>query len=227
VTRPLSSAARGSVEAALAALRRGEVVAVATDTVYGLVCDPADPNAVDRVFALKRRPAELELTLLAAAITDLEDLVRWNESARRLAAAFWPGPLTLILPRTEASRAWELGERSGTVGVRVPDHPIARAVLAASGPVAATSANVSGLPPLTDGAALVEAFGDAVDVYLTVPAADPMVRGASPNAASTVVDLTGHEPRVLREGPVTAEQLRTALRTTGEGGGSVPPGGTR
>jgi L-threonylcarbamoyladenylate synthase len=216
-----------AVAAAVAAILAGRLVVLPTETVYGIACRPDDPAATARLFAAKRRPAALNLPLLAP-----DDEQAWHVAvpdgrAVALASAFWPGPLTLILPRTEASRAWELGEASGTVGVRVPDHPIARAVMAASGPAAATSANVSGLPPLTDGDALVEAFGDAVDVYLTVPAADPVVRSAISNAASTVVDLTGHEPRVLREGPVTVEQLGTALRTAGEGGGPLPLGGTR
>lgn len=198
MTRPLSSAARGSVEAALAALRRGEVVAVATDTVYGLVCDPADPNAVDRVFALKRRPAELELTLLAAAITDLEDLVLWNESARRLAAGFWPGPLSLVLPR--GVRRLAIPRRGTTLSVRVPDHATLIHLLRRSGPLASTSANRHGAAAALTGVAVRRAFGAEVTA---------VVGGGRPGGmASTIIDCSVTPPRILRDGPIDSGRLR-------------------
>jgi L-threonylcarbamoyladenylate synthase len=194
----MSSPATRTVDAALAALRRGEVVAVATDTVYGLVCDPAAPAAVDRIYALKRRPADLELTLLAADAVDLEGLVRWNPTARALGAAFWPGPLSLVLPVGDQRLA--IPRQGLTLSVRVPDHPRLRELLRRSGPLASTSANRHGAPAATSATALRRDFGTDVAVVLS---------GSRPGGvASTIIDCTVTPPRVLRAGPIDSRRLR-------------------
>jgi L-threonylcarbamoyladenylate synthase len=186
------------VEEALAALRRGEVIAVVTDTVYGLACDPADAAAVDRVFALKRRPAELELTLLAGEEDDLDDLVRWTPVARRLAATFWPGPLSLVLPVGE--RRLAVPRHGDTLSVRVPDHDALRALLRQSGVLASTSANRHGEAPLGDAAALRREFGSEIGAVLS--------GGRPGGSASTIIDCSGSSPRVLRDGPIDSHRLR-------------------
>jgi L-threonylcarbamoyladenylate synthase len=194
----MAAASSGSVDAALAALARGEVVAVTTDTVYGLVCDPANLEAVDRIFALKRRPAELELTLIAAAAADLEDLVRWNEVARRLAATFWPGPLSLVLPGGE--RRLAVPRRGTTLSVRVPDHAPLIELLRRSGPLASTSANRHGAPAAVSAAAVRRAFGAQVTV---------VVAGGRPRGmASTIIDCSVTPPRIRRDGPIDSGRLR-------------------
>jgi L-threonylcarbamoyladenylate synthase len=195
VTEGPSSAS--SIERALVALRRGEVIAVVTDTVYGLACDPADRAAVERVFALKRRPAALELTLLAADAADLEEVVRWSAVAERLAQAFWPGPLSLVLPVGE--RRLAVPRRGDTLSVRVPDHDVLRSLLRRSGPLASTSANRHGQPPLTTPTAVRREFGPAIGAVL---------RGRRPGgSASTIIDCSGSSPRVLRDGPIDSHRL--------------------
>ena len=185
------------VGAALDALRRGEVIAVATDTVYGLACDPADAGAVDRVYALKRRPASLELTLLAASRSQLEGLVAWPPAAERLAAAFWPGPLSLVLP--VGGRRLAVPRLGDTLSVRVPGSPQLLALLEQSGPLASTSANVHGEPPAMSAAAVRDQFGDAVAVVLS---------GSRPGGlASTIIDCSVTPPRVLRDGPLDSRRL--------------------
>ena len=134
-------------------------------------------------------------------------LVEPTAAAAALAACFWPGPLTLVLTRSTLSAPWYLGKREASIGVRVPADPISLAILRLAGPLAATSANISGRPPLLDPDPIVEAFGDSVAVYLVLPAGVRPI-GQRP---STVLDLTGPAPRVVREGPIDAEAIRTAL----------------
>lgn len=197
----MAEASGGSVDAAVAALARGEVVAVATDTVYGLVCDPANGEAVDRIFALKRRPAALELTLLAATAADLEDLVCWTEVARGLGAAFWPGPLSVVLPA--GVRRLAVPRRGTTLSVRVPDHAPLLELLRRSGPLASTSANRHGAPAAVSGAAVRRAFGTEVTV---------VVAGGRPRGvASTIIDCSVTPPRILRDGPIDSRRLRGFL----------------
>ena len=193
----MSSPASDSVEA-LAALRRGEVVAVATDTVYGLVCDPAHAAAVDRIFALKHRPDDLELTILAADASDLEGVVLWNGASRELAEAFWPGPLSLVLP--VGARRLAIPRHGSTLSVRIPDHQGLRDLLRRSGPLASTSANRHGAPAATSAAAVRREFGASIAVV--VPGGRP--RGM----ASTIIDCSVTPPRVLREGPIDSHRLR-------------------
>jgi len=194
----MSSAATDSVDAALAALGRGEVVAVATDTVYGLVCDPADRAAVDRIYALKQRPADLELTLIAAGIDDFEGLVRWTAEAEQLATAFWPGPLSLVLPLGQ--RGLAIPRRRTTLSVRVPDHASLGQLLRRGGPLASTSANRHGAPAARTAAAVRRAFGAEI---ITV------VAGGRPGGmASTIIDCSVTPPRILRDGPIDSRRLQ-------------------
>ncbi len=187
--------ASGTVEAAAAAARRGELIVFPTDTVYGIGTRPDDPVATARIFAAKRRPRDLTLPLLIATSDAARRIAVFDERASRVAAACWPGALTLVLARTAVSRGWELGGDGATIGVRVPDHPVARAVLERTGALAVTSANRSGGTPGRDRAELVALFGDAVAAYVF----DDRPLG---EAASTVMDLTGRDPEILRRGDV-------------------------
>ena len=186
---------------AMAAAGRGDLIVFPTDTVYGIGCRPDVATATGRLFDAKERPRDLTLPVLAASTAVARAIARFDDRAERLALALWPGALTMVLPRTPVSAAWDLGGDATSLGVRVPDHPMALALLAA-GPLATTSANRSGEPPATTCDELVEAFGDAVDVYLCADA--PLV-----GAASTVVSLVG-ELEILRAGslhPTDIERL--------------------
>ena len=133
---------------AIAATRRGELIVFPTDTVYGIAVAPDEAAATARLFEAKQRPRDLTLPVLAGSIADARAIAALDDRAERLAAALWPGPLTLVVPRSARSAPWQLGGDGASVGVRIPAHRLARAVLA-GGPLATTSANRSGDPPAT------------------------------------------------------------------------------
>jgi L-threonylcarbamoyladenylate synthase len=207
VTRPVRQAPDASTdpvrEAADAALR-GEAIVLPTDTVYGVGTRPDDAVATARLFALKGRPANLELPVLVPSTEAARAIAEFDERASALAGRFWAGPLTLVLPRTETSRGWELGGDDETVGVRMPHHPLALAVLAQTGPLAVTSANRSGRPTPSTCEGVFDVFGDGVTVYLC----DVSALGG---AASSVVDLAHGEPRFLRAGELGEDAVRAVL----------------
>jgi L-threonylcarbamoyladenylate synthase len=182
----------------------GELIVVPTDTVYGIGTRPDDPVATARLFDAKQRPRELEVPVLASTLAQLGTVARFDDRSERLAEAFWPGPLTLVLPRTPLSSAWELGGDPDTLGVRIPDHRLTRVVLAATGPLAVTSANRSGEPPARTCDELEEVFGDLVRVYLCQ---DEPLEGP----ASTVVDVAHGRPRLVRVGAVDPKEIERLL----------------
>jgi len=205
-SRHVFRAARPAVEALLT----GGLVVFPTETVYGIACRPDDPAATAKLFEAKRRPRGLNLPVLAATAGAALALAEAPVEAAVLAAAFWPGPLTMVLRRSAASSSWDLGDERETIGVRVPDLLLARAVLEATGPLGVTSANLSGEPPAADRVALVATFGDAVALYLVATGAPPT------GAPSTVVDLTdAPRLRVLRAGDVSRERIDGALAASG------------
>lgn len=182
-----------TIDQAVTALAAGRVVGMPTDTVYGLAADPSDREALHGLLALKGRPEERPIALLAADIEQARTLAEFSEAAERLSVSHWPGPLTLVLPREPGLPDWLGDPHQGTVGVRVPDHPVASRLLAAFGPLAVTSANRSGEPPVTSAEEARLLFGGLVAVYLP---------GTAPGGeASTVVDTTVEPYRVLRRGP--------------------------
>jgi tRNA threonylcarbamoyl adenosine modification protein (Sua5/YciO/YrdC/YwlC family) len=196
------------VEEAVAAARRGALIVFPTDTVYGIGTRPDDPAATARVFAAKERPPDLTLPVLVDGLDSARTLARFDDLAERFAEAWWPGPLTLVLPRTQLASPWDLGGDPGTVGIRVPGHRLALEVLRASGPLATSSANRSGEPPARTCDELLAAFGDLVAVYLCEE--EPLER-----VASTVLDLAHGPPRILRRGDVDPDEL---ARLMGPGG---------
>lgn len=185
-----------------AALAAGGVVAVPTDTVYGLACDPGNAAAVDRIYALKQRPADLELGLLLAEAQEAEGLACLDAVARRLADAFWPGPLSLVVP-VRPHLGLAVPRYTSSIMVRVPDHDLLRQLLRRTGPVASTSANPHGRPAAIRAAEVVAAFADQLDAVLD--------GGPAAGRPSTIIDCTQTPPRVLRAGPLTDEQLRPYL----------------
>lgn len=198
-----------SVDATLAALRGGESVILPTDTVYGLGVDPYHEAPVRRLLRQKKRPAEIPVALVASDLDVLLDAVPELRGRAAVAArALLPGPFTLVLPNPARRYRWLTGTRPETIGVRIPDLPAAaKAVLDGFGAVAMTSANVhGGLDP-----ARVE---DIPEEILRAAAAVIDV-GKLPGTPSTVIDLTGKEPEILREGAVPApEALATIVRAT-------------
>jgi L-threonylcarbamoyladenylate synthase len=188
---------------AVAAALGGQLIVFPTDTVYGIAARPDRPGATARLFEAKARPQGLTLPILVPTVAEARRVARFDERAERLAAACWPGGLTLVLSRTPVSEDWDLGGDSASVGIRVPAHPLALGVLAEAGPLAVTSANRSGDPPATTCDELVTAFGGDVEVYLCQE--EPLT-----GAASTVVSLLGPSLEVLRLGdldPGTLERL--------------------
>ncbi len=184
---------------AVRALGQGLPIGLPTDTVYGLAVDPFRPGATDRIFAAKRRPREVSLPVLVSGIDQALSLsTAVPDLARRLMERYWPGPLTIVIPAKPGMGA-DLGDDELTVGVRSPDHPVPQALCAAAGPLATTSANRHGEPPLTTATAVADSFGDSVPVVL-----DAGVCSGSP---STVVDCTGREMKLLREGRIPWGEL--------------------
>ena len=177
------------VETAAREVLRGGVVAFPTETVYGLAASASDAEAQYRIYEIKNRPRMLPLILMVAEPEELEGWVEVDEPARRFMMRFWPGPLTLVLKRPGASP---------TLGVRIPDHPLALRLLRIAGPLMTTSANLSGAPPAltAEEAQQLPGLAGVVD------------GGVVPGGrASTVLDLTGDTPRILREGALTATDL--------------------
>ena len=203
-THDVQADATRGVAAAVAALRRGDLAVLPTDTVYGLAADAFSPPAVARLLAAKGRGRDMPVPVLVGAWRGIDGLADQVSGAlRSLVETFWPGPLTLVV-RAAPSLAWDLGETRGTVAVRMPLHPVALAVLAETGPLAVSSANRSGLAPATTVGEALEQLGSSVAVYLDGGvSSDPV--------PSTILDLTGERPLLRRSGPLDADALRALL----------------
>ena len=199
-TRPTALAA------AAAAVRAGRLVVIPTDTVYGIGADAFDGRAVADLLAAKHRGPDMPLGVLVGSWSTIDGLVGSVPAvARDLVEAFWPGGLSLVLPHAP-SLAWDLGTTRGTVMLRMPLHPVALELLREVGPMAQSSANVSGQAPATTAQEARDQLGDSVEVYL-----DGGV--CATGVASTIVDLTGDAPRLRRVGAVTAEQVSEVVGT--------------
>jgi L-threonylcarbamoyladenylate synthase len=187
--------------AASAAVRRGELVVLPTDTVYGVAADAFSPTAIAGLLGAKGRGRDMPVPVLVSNFAMLDALVESvPDNARALVDEFWPGALTLVLKHTP-HLAWDLGESLGTVAVRMPADPLALELIGRTGPLGVSSANRSGHPPAVTMLDARLQLGAAVAVYLDGgPRAEPV--------PSTIVDLTGDQPRVLREGAIAAEALR-------------------
>jgi L-threonylcarbamoyladenylate synthase len=198
VQRPLG------IASAISALKGGRLVVLPTDTVYGIGADAFDNAAVAALLAAKGRGRDMPVPVLVGSWHTIDGLVySVPPAARELIRAFWPGALSLVV-RQAPSLQWDLGDANGTVMLRMPLHPVAIELLREVGPMAVSSANVSGRPAAVTAAEARNQLGELVEVYLE---AGPSAR----QAASTIVDLTSAEPRVLREGPVTAAAIAEVL----------------
>jgi tRNA threonylcarbamoyl adenosine modification protein (Sua5/YciO/YrdC/YwlC family) len=189
------------LEAAVSAIAAGSLVLLPTDTVYGVAADAFTPSAVTGLLAAKNRGRTMPVPVLIGEASTLAGLVvDLPAVATRLAEAFWPGGLTLVLEHAP-SLAWDLGDAEGTVAVRLPDDDLTRELLRRTGPLGVSSANRSGRPAATTAQEAADQLGDHAAVIL-----DGGPRASS--AASTIVDCTGPVPRVLRVGAIPVDELR-------------------
>jgi tRNA threonylcarbamoyl adenosine modification protein (Sua5/YciO/YrdC/YwlC family) len=188
-----------AVAAAAEALRAGDLVVVPTDTVYGVAADAFRPEATAKIFRAKRRSRAFPLPVLIRGPKQLLGLVTAvPETAERLMAAYWPGPLTIVVA-TDPNLSWDLGDAQGTVAVRMPLDDVTLEIIRAVGPLAVTSANLSGQPAARDVRMAQQSLQDQVAVYV-----DGGQR--ADDIPSTIVDLTRSTPHVLREGVVPADE---------------------
>ena len=197
-----------AIDAAAAAVRRGLLVVLPTDTVYGVAADAFDPDAVQALLDAKGRGREMPPPVLVSTATTLDALaVGVPDYARALVERFWPGPLTIVC-RQQTSLQWDLGETRGTVAVRMPDHEVALAVLERTGPLAVSSANITGRPAARDADEAEEMLGADVEVIVD--------SGSAPGGeASTIVDCTGSQGRILRRGALSLDALNEVLEPLG------------
>ena len=214
--QPSASTAHSHLDALQPAcehLRAAGLVILPTDTVYGIGCNAADAGAVERLLASKGRGRQMPPPVLVAGPADLTGVVaQVPEAARILMEAFWPGPLTLILD-ADAALTWDLGETSGTIAIRMPDHELALDLLRRSGPLAVTSANPTGAPPATDADSARAAFPGRVRGVDAVGTEDILLLDGGATSGpvpSTIVTLAGAHacsPRILRKGVLSPADL--------------------
>jgi L-threonylcarbamoyladenylate synthase len=199
----LSSQSSEAVPQALSILRSGGLVAFPTDTVYGVGALAFDGRAIESIYSAKYRPVEKAIPVLIGNLEDLDKVgINISDAAHKLVVRFWPGPLTILVPkRADLPVAVSA---TGTIGVRVPDHEVARALLRAAGPLAVTSANISGGQSPVTAQEVYEQLGGRIALILD--------GGKTPGGVpSTLVDSTTPEVRVLREGPISLEEILSVL----------------
>ncbi|MCW3979736.1 MAG: L-threonylcarbamoyladenylate synthase [Candidatus Bathyarchaeota archaeon] len=193
-----------NIEKAAAIIKKGGVVVYPTETVYGIGCAPYNAEAAERVCYVKGR-ADKPLPLACADAEDARGIVEFNPAAERLAERFWPGPLMLVLPARIEYSVW-VTHGAKTLGVRVPDHGVARRLAELSdGVIVSTSANRTGEPPATTAEEAADQIGEVVDLILDGGPAESQ-------PPSTVLDLSGEQLWILRAGPITGEQIKNALK---------------
>lgn len=193
-----------AIASAVSAVKGGSLVVLPTDTVYGIGADAFDSEAVSALLSAKGRGRDMPVPVLVGSWHTIEGLVySLPHTARELIRAFWPGALSLVV-RQAPSLRWDLGDAGGTVMVRMPLHPVAIELLREVGPMAVSSANISGRPAAITAKDARDQLGDLVEVYLDAGPSEQQ-------AASTIVDLTGAHPRVLRQGPVTVDAVANVL----------------
>jgi tRNA threonylcarbamoyl adenosine modification protein (Sua5/YciO/YrdC/YwlC family) len=206
-TRPEGHEA--GLAAALAAVKGGRLIVMPTDTVYGIGADAFDNDAVAALLATKHRGPDYPTPVVVGSWDTVTGLVRDADARMKaLVEAFWPGGLTIVTHQAP-SLPWNLGDTRGTVALRMPLHPVAIELLQQTGPMALSSANVHGQPSALSAAQAREQLGDSVSVYLD---GGPATIGTS----STIIDLSGHRPRILRQGAIEAARVAEVLGVSEE-----------
>ena len=192
------------IAAAAEALRGGDVVVLPTDTVFGIGADAFNNAAVAKLLATKKRGPDMPVPVLVGSWTTIQGLVReFSDTAKTLVEAFWPGGLSIIVPEAP-SLPWNLGDTRGTVLLRMPNQPLALELLQEVGPMAVSSANISGHPPAVKIHEARQQFGNAVPVYLDGGE-------ATIGQASTIVDISSGHPVIMREGAISPERIGEVL----------------
>lgn len=211
-TRTLTINDPQAIPTAKRIVQDGGLIAFPTDTIYGVAADPFNPRAIQRIFSAKERPEEKALPVLIGELEQLDTLVlHVDERLHRVAAAFWPGALTLVLPK--APKVPQELTPYPTIGVRMPNLAFTLQLLKDTGPLATTSANISGGPNPVDAASVMAQLGGRIDLILD--------GGPTPGpTASTVADLSGPEIQILRVGPITLTDLHSCLDQESK----APPG---
>lgn len=195
--------------AAIETLQAGGIVALPTDTVYGIAVALGTPGGIERLFLAKQRPPDRGVMLLLEDATQAAGIGLMGTAASALATALWPGGLTVVVPqRPDVPLPAALTGGASTIGLRVPDHAAPRALAAAVGPLPTTSANVSGLPEARDAAEILGQLGEAIDLILDAGTAHG-------GPASTVVDCSGARPVILREGAIPTSRIARILDAAG------------
>ena len=198
------SGREAGLTAAVEQVQAGRCVVLPTDTVYGIGADAFNNDAVASLLATKRRGPDMPVPVLVGSWTTIQGLVReFSDTAKTLVEAFWPGGLSIVVPEAP-SLPWNLGDTRGTVLLRMPNQPLALELLQETGPMAVSSANISGNPPATTATEARQQFGDEVPIYLdggTAEIGEP----------STIIDISGPAPRILREGAISAERIGQVL----------------
>ena len=193
-----------AITAAIDTVKSGRLIVLPTDTVYGIGADAFDSRAVAGLLAAKGRGRDMPVGVLVGSWHTISGLVyAVPDAAHELIRAFWPGALSLVVQQAP-SLQWDLGDALGTVMLRMPLQPVALEVLSKTGPMAVSSANISGQPAATTAAEAQRQLGDLVDVYLDGGPSEQQ-------AASTIVDLTAATPRLLREGPISAQRIAEVM----------------
>lgn len=194
---------------AIAVLRADGIVALPTDTVYGIAVRLETPGGIERLFHVKQRPPDRAIALLIGSVEQARQIGVLTSSAEVLASAFWPGGLTVVIARRDGTTLPDtLTGGAATIGLRVPDHPAPRALAAAVGPLPTTSANRSGLPEARNAGEIAAQLGDAIELIV-----DGGIAHGGP--ASTVVDCTGPTARVLRVGAIPVQRISEVLELAG------------
>jgi len=196
------------------AIGRGDLVVLPTDTVYGIAADAFNPVAVQKLLDAKGRGRQSPPPVLVAGIDTMAALTEHvTPEMEKLAEAFWPGGLTIVVP-ARSTLAWDLGETNGTVALRMPDHDLVREFLSETGPLAVSSANLTGQPAALTAAEALAQLGDSVAVYLDAG------ESSESRVGSTIVDATpvrdGKPVRILREGTISRDAIRDVLGSLAE-----------
>lgn len=198
-----------AMRAAVDAVKAGRLVVLPTDTLYGLGCDAFDNQAVASLLQTKHRGPDMPVPVLVGSWDTIQGLVHtYSDQARALVEAFWPGGLSIVVPQAP-SLTWNLGDTRGTVMLRMPLHPVAIELLRETGPMAVSSANISGHAPATTAIAAKQQLGNAVNVYLDGGE-------CAIGTPSSIVDLSGPAPKLLREGAISAERIGEVLGVPAE-----------
>lgn len=191
-----------AIQAAITAVKNGDLAVIPTDTSYALICDAFNSSAISKLRAAKQQTSDIALPIAAGSIETIRGVANFSTLANDLASALWPGPLTL-LTIAQDSLSWNIGQAGSALAVRVPHHEVAQAVLSGIGPSVMTGAQIVGSPPIQTVEQAQLTLADLVGIYLDAGALSPRI--------STVIDATTDQVRLVRKGELTLSQLRGVM----------------